>query len=85
MVFFIHFKISQYIRVQEPSKYKGSVSQESSRTKAIGSKERKRRAGSRAAMTDIVARSNIVIFLKGLPVSLLNKLKSLNIVVEASE
>jgi hypothetical protein len=68
--FLIHYKISQHIRLQ-PSNYKGSVtSQESSRIKAI---ERiKRRAGSRAAMASvsIAARSNIVIFLKGVLVIL---------------
>ena len=66
--FLIHYKISQHIRLQ-PSNYKGSVtSQESSRIKAI---ERiKRRAGSRAGMASIAARSNIVIFLKGVLVIL---------------
>ena len=66
--FLIHCKISQHIRLQSSNYKEGSVSQESSRLKAI--ERMKRRAGSRAAMASIAARSNIVIFLKGVLVIL---------------
>ena len=61
MLFLIHCKISQHILRLQPSNCKGSVSEESSRIKAIERKEVKRRAGSRAAMASIAARSIIVI------------------------